>query len=196
MSLIVVTSPEQIDAHLAEGQAIIGFFGSFSALSEQARPAFEAFAEQVDGATVLLVDVGQVKGVHKRFDVASVPAAVTVAEGRVIRRAAGLHDEEGWGRALLPHASSAPVGEEGGPRRPSVTVYTSPTCSWCGRLKDYLDQHAVAYREVNIAADPAAAQELVQRSGQMGVPQTDVGGQIVVGFDRPRLDRLLGLQAA
>ena len=196
MSLHLVTDASQLDATLdgAAGLVIIGFFGSFSALSDQARPAFEAFAAAQEGP-VLLVDVGQVKGLHSRFGVDRVPAAVAVEEGRVIRRAQGNHDAEGWERALLPHEGAVLVAADGS-RGPSVTVYTSPTCVWCDRVKSWLREQAVPFREIDVARDPGAAEALVARSGQMGVPQIEVGHEIVVGFDKPRLQRLLGLQAA
>ncbi|MCK6506928.1 glutaredoxin [Myxococcota bacterium] len=197
MSLFPITDAAQLDAALAsagDSPVVVGFFGAFSALATQARPAFEAFAEDAD-APVLLVDVGEVKGLHARFGVSAVPAAVTVQGGQVIRRAAGRQDAEAWARALLPH-ESAVVAPAGGAVRPPVTVYVSPTCVWCGRVKDYLRQHGVRFREVDVSVDPAAAQALVARSGQVGVPQVEIGHEIVVGFDKPRLERLLGLQAA
>jgi len=74
-----------------------------------------------------------------------------------------------------------------------VTVYTTPTCSWCGALKDYLRTHNVPFDEVDVSADVARARELVEKSGQYGVPVTDIDGEMVVGFDRARIDALLGL---
>lgn len=197
MSTLSIQSAEQLDAALAaagDQPVVIGFFGTFSALATQALPDFEAFAGQAE-VGVLLVDVGQVKGLHGRFGVSTVPAAVTVQGGQVIRRAAGRQQAEGWARALLPH-DSAVAAPAAGARRPAVTVYVSPTCVWCGRVKDYLRQHGVAFREIDVSVDAAAAQALVARSGQMGVPQVEIGHEIVVGFDKPRLERLLGLQAA
>lgn len=193
MTAIALHAPAELDPHLGQDLVVVGFFGSFSAVSEQARPAFEAFAAQA-AAPVLLVDVGAVKGLHQRFGVTAVPTAVTLAQGQVIRRATGLHDAAGWARALLPHEGAVGAGAEA-PRQKPVTVYTSPTCVWCTRVKRYLDEQGVRYREVDVSQDAAAAQELVRRSGQMGVPQTDVGGTIVVGFDQARLDSLLGLRA-
>lgn len=197
MSRIALHAPDELDAHLGSDLVIVGFFGSFSALAEQARPAFEAFADAHPETPVLTVDVGQVKGLHSRYGVTTVPSAVTLRDGQVIRRATGLHDAAGWARALLPH-EAAPVGVAAAeaPRQKPVTVYTSPTCSWCTRIKHYFDEQGVRYREVDVSKDPNAAQELVRRSGQMGVPQTDIGGQIVVGFDKARIDSLLGLRAA
>jgi glutaredoxin-like YruB-family protein len=73
-----------------------------------------------------------------------------------------------------------------------ITVYTTPTCGYCRHLKSYLEQHRVEYTERDVSVDRAAAEEMVQRSGQMGVPVTVIGDQVVVGFDRARIDSLLG----
>jgi glutaredoxin len=61
-------------------------------------------------------------------------------------------------------------------------------------LKAYLRRRGVAFREVDIAEDRHAAQQLVRRSGQMAVPQVDIDGRLVVGFDRAKLDAVLGVQ--
>ncbi len=197
MSIITLDTADALDAHLDADRVVIGFFGDFSALSRRARPDFERFAADQDAQPVIIVDVGQVKGLHKRFGVTSVPAAVTVEGGRVIRRASGEHDPEGWARALLPHAAApAATAAADSPRQPPVTVYVSPTCVWCTRVKAWLREQGITWREIDVSKDPNAAQELVKRSGQMGVPQVDIGGQIVVGFDKPRLERLLGISAA
>ncbi|KPK66433.1 MAG: hypothetical protein AMK73_00040 [Planctomycetes bacterium SM23_32] len=77
----------------------------------------------------------------------------------------------------------------------SVVVYSGPGCPACGQLKTYLRRHGVAFREVDISRDPHAAEKIARRSGQMAVPQTDINGRLVVGFDRATLDRLLGIQS-
>jgi glutaredoxin 3 len=79
---------------------------------------------------------------------------------------------------MLPHA---------------VTVYTTPTCSWCKVLKDYLHARAVVFEEIDVSADVARARELVEKTGQYGVPVTDIDGETIIGFDRARIDALLGL---
>jgi glutaredoxin-like YruB-family protein len=73
----------------------------------------------------------------------------------------------------------------------SVTVYSTPTCPYCVRAKEYLTRKGVAYKDLNVAVDRAAAQEMVQKSGQMGVPVITVDGKVIVGFDQRELDRLL-----
>jgi len=74
----------------------------------------------------------------------------------------------------------------------TVTVYTTPTCSWCGAVKEHLRSHGIPFEEVDVAADMERAREMVEKSGQYGVPVIDIDGNIVVGFDRGRIDELLG----
>jgi glutaredoxin-like YruB-family protein len=75
-----------------------------------------------------------------------------------------------------------------------VLVFTTPTCPWCTRAKSYLRQRKIAFREVDISRDAAAARDLVRRTGQMGVPVIEIDGRPIVGFDRGRIDQLLGLR--
>ena len=61
----------------------------------------------------------------------------------------------------------------------------------CG--KKYFRQQKIKFRDVDVSCDKAAARDMTRRSGQMGVPVVDIGGKIVVGLDRPKIDRLLGI---
>lgn len=72
-----------------------------------------------------------------------------------------------------------------------VTVYSTPSCGFCHQLKAYLRQRGVPFVEHDVSRDQAAATKMVQLSRQQGVPVTDIDGQVVVGFDRPRIDQLL-----
>ncbi len=78
-------------------------------------------------------------------------------------------------------------------KQPRVIIFTTPTCSFCRAAKKYLRQRGIRFREVDVSRDPAAARDMVRRSGQQGVPVIQIGNKIVVGFDRPKIDRLLGL---
>lgn len=76
---------------------------------------------------------------------------------------------------------------------PRVIMFSTPTCSYCRKAKQYFRQKQVPFRDVDVSKDQAAARDMFRRSGQQGVPQIQIGNQIVVGFDRPKIDRLLGL---
>ena len=78
----------------------------------------------------------------------------------------------------------------------TVTVYSTTTCPWCVRAKEYLKQKGVPFQEKNIEHDPVAAREIMQRTGQMGVPVITAGSDVIIGFDRARLDQLAKRYAA
>ncbi|MBM3303842.1 MAG: NrdH-redoxin [Candidatus Aenigmarchaeota archaeon] len=75
-----------------------------------------------------------------------------------------------------------------------VVVYSTAACPWCHRVKDWLSEHGVKYEEVDVGADSAKAQEMIDKSGQMGVPVIEVNGQIIVGFDEAKLRFALGIK--
>ena len=73
----------------------------------------------------------------------------------------------------------------------AVTVYTTPSCKFCNKVKKYLKENRVTFREYNIAKDKRRADEMVKKSGQMGVPVLDVHGKIIVGFDVSQIEKAL-----
>ena len=78
-------------------------------------------------------------------------------------------------------------------KQPRVIIFTTPTCSYCNLAKQYFRRNKIRFRDVDISKDAAAARDVVRRSGQMGVPVIDIGGKIIVGFDKPKINQLLGL---
>jgi glutaredoxin 3 len=72
-----------------------------------------------------------------------------------------------------------------------VKIYTTPTCGYCHQAKAFINQLGVEYTEHDVSRDRAAAEEMVRLTGQMGVPVIVVDGQVVIGFDRARLQQLL-----
>jgi glutaredoxin 3 len=77
--------------------------------------------------------------------------------------------------------------------QPRVIVFSTPTCSFCNMAKQYFRQKGIKFKDVDVSRDPAAARDMVRRSGQQGVPVIDIGGRIVVGFDRVKIDKYLSL---
>lgn len=73
----------------------------------------------------------------------------------------------------------------------NVTIYTTPTCSYCHQAKAFLSRQGVRFVEKNVAADRRAAEEMIRVSGQQGVPVITVDGEVVIGFNQPRLMQLL-----
>lgn len=78
--------------------------------------------------------------------------------------------------------------------QPRVIVFSTPTCSFCNAAKSYFRQKGIKFKDVDVSRDAAAARDMVKRSGQQGVPVIDIGGKIIVGFDRPKINQLLGIK--
>lgn len=72
-------------------------------------------------------------------------------------------------------------------------MYTTPTCVYCKSAKEFFKQHNVAFAEKDVVVDLQARDAMVKKSGQLGVPVIDVDGNIVIGFDRRKLEKLLGV---
>lgn len=73
-----------------------------------------------------------------------------------------------------------------------ITIYTTPTCHFCHAAKEYFKSKGLEWTEYDVSKDIPHQQEMIQRSGQMGVPVIDIDGQLIVGFDKTRIDQLLG----
>lgn len=74
-----------------------------------------------------------------------------------------------------------------------VTIYSTPTCTYCKMVKSYLKEKGVPFTDHDVSRDRAKAEEMVRRSGQMGVPVVDINGKIIVGFNKPEIDKALGI---
>ncbi|NMB34412.1 MAG: glutaredoxin family protein [Clostridium sp.] len=72
-----------------------------------------------------------------------------------------------------------------------IKVYSTPTCPYCTMVKQYLDSKKVEYKEYDVSKDREAAAEMVEKSGQRGVPVVEIGEDIVIGFDKKKIDSLI-----
>jgi len=78
-------------------------------------------------------------------------------------------------------------------KNPNVKIYTTSTCPWCIKTKEFLKANNVKYEELNVGSDEKARNVMFEKSGQFGVPVTDVNGTIIVGYDKEALTKALGL---
>lgn len=74
-----------------------------------------------------------------------------------------------------------------------INIYSTPSCPYCHMVKDYLKSKNISFIDYNVAEDQTKAQEMIEKSGQMGVPVVEIDGNIIVGFDKPEIDRLLNI---
>jgi len=74
-----------------------------------------------------------------------------------------------------------------------VTIYSTPTCPFCIRAKQFLKDSNIQFTDYDVGSDQVKAQEMMKKTGQMGVPVIDVEGQIVIGFDKEKIKQILGI---
>lgn len=75
-----------------------------------------------------------------------------------------------------------------------VIIYSTPTCIYCRLLKDWLKEKNIVFTEYDLSADTQKSQEVIEKTGQMGVPVIEIDDEIVIGFDKKRLSELLGIK--
>lgn len=75
----------------------------------------------------------------------------------------------------------------------SVKIYSTSTCPYCTMAKDFLTKNNIPFENIDVGADPEAGKEMIEKSGQMGVPVLDIDGQIIVGFEKEAVAKALGL---
>ncbi len=182
----------KIAGHGCNG-AIIGFFGNFSEKAVEMKKVFEEVCRDFSEKNAYFVDTGKVKDVHVLFGITSVPSVVVIEQAKVSRAVYGTADKKQYEEifSISEHDVSTKSKKE---EKPDVTVYSTPSCPWCVKVKNYLKEKGVKFKDVDVASDEKKAQELVKKTGQTGVPQLKIGSSYVVGFDKNKIDSLLGLK--
>ncbi len=75
-----------------------------------------------------------------------------------------------------------------------IVIYTTPTCVYCKMAKDFFKEHQIAYEEKDVSLDSAAREKMIEISGQLGVPVIDIEGEIIVGFNKERIAKILEMK--
>ncbi len=197
MSAEVITLVEEIqdstqfDRVLDSSQEVLMvlFYTESSQLSKKSLDALEQVRKEHDDVPIYKVDASKVRDIHPRYGIQSVPTLVVFRNGKRAEIVSGVQTE-GFYEQLLVKRSAGSGDAASAPR---VTVYSTPTCPYCTMVKEYLKDKNISFTEVDVASDQQAAMELVQNTGQQGVPQTEINGSYVIGYNTREIDRLLHL---
>ena len=164
--------------------------------SETSRCALKNLTEAAiseENAQILVADVSEVRDIHPNYSVTTVPSLMVFENAGLKNVVKGCHDVKYFTNLLKSAFFTAENNRnEGGGHR--VTVYSTPTCSWCNTLKSYFREKGISFTDIDVSGDHKAAEEMVKRSGQQGVPQTDINGEMIIGFDKARINTLLGIK--
>ncbi|MCD6598737.1 MAG: thioredoxin family protein [Bacteroidales bacterium] len=170
-------------------QAFVLIYKKGSELSECAIQNIEESANNTKDFELFTVDVTEVRDIHGKYAISSAPTLISFENGEFRNTYKGCNDKSYY-KSVFENLVFIAATADGKPQK-RVTVYSTPTCSWCTSIKTHLRKNGIKFTDIDVSKDQRAAEAMVKKSGQQGVPQTDINGQIIVGFDRERINRLL-----
>lgn len=194
MDTINVKSLEDLKTVLVnEKRSFLLIFKKGAEQSDRAYQNLKAAAVNTSDIGIFTCDVNEVRDIHPAFSVSSAPSLLEFSAEEYKNIYKGAHDSSYY-KGLFDNAVYVAKAEKEGRKIKQVTVYSTPTCSWCTTLKSYLNKNNIRYTDIDVSKNEAASQEMVRRSGQQGVPQTLIGAETVIGFDKAKINRLLEIQ--
>jgi len=195
MNIIEIKSHNELLKQIGKkDRSFLLLYKNGSEQSECSLKNLDAIDDKDTNIDIFTADVTHVRDIHEKYNISSVPVMLEFERAHFINVLKGCHKPDFYKSFFENAIYSSKIGKEGEKPQKRVTVYSTPTCSWCTTLKTHLKKNGIRYSEVDVSRDQNAAQEMQQKSGQMGVPQTDINGKMIVGFDKTRINNLLGIQ--
>jgi len=195
-TMMAIRSLGELEAQLKSSETVyLLLYKKGTDASDCAYTNIRDAAEKAKEITLLCADVSEVRDIHPQYGIESVPNLLIFEKSKLKNIIKGCN-ENGHYSNIFDHVTVAKASAVSGDKPAKrVTVYSTPSCSWCTTLKNYLKEHNIPFRDVDVSRDMQAAEAMVKRSGQRGVPQTDINGQMIVGFDKTRINQLLDIKS-
>lgn len=192
MKLVNIESYKMLQEQLAKNpNAYLLLYKSGSKTSVCAYK--NALNTEKEDVVFMAADVAKVKDIHIQFGIKTAPVLLSFRDKKLNNSYKGCNDVSFYNSILKQDYFVTKKGHESKPQK-RVTVYSTPTCTWCTTIKKHFDHYGIKYSDIDISKDSKAAEEMVRKSGQQGVPQTDINGQMIVGFDKVKINSLLGIK--
>ncbi len=149
---------------------------------------------QLRDINIVAADVNSVRDIHLKYRVTSAPSLLVFEGKKFIKIVKGCNDEKYYKSLFQRVLYIAPTVDNEAQPQKRVIVYSTPSCSWCNTLKTHLRKNGIRFTDVDVSRDRKAAETMVASSGQQGVPQIDINGEIIVGFDKKRINNFLKIK--
>ncbi len=193
MAITEIKSFNDLNRELESSErSFLLIFKKGSENSECAYQHFKEAGENIKGISLLSVDVSKVRDIHPKYNITTAPTMLEFKKTEPKNTIKGCHDSS-YFKAILEDAVYHSQTDKTDSPQKRVVVYSTPTCTWCNTLKSYLRQHKIRFRDIDVSRDQQAAIAMSNKSGQQGVPQTEINGQIIVGFDKTKINQLLDI---
>jgi glutaredoxin-like YruB-family protein len=191
--MIIVNSLEHLHSQVKPDESNWVFlYKKGSDASECALKSLQTAYNKIKGINLFIADVSEVRDIHTHYNITSAPSLLHL-QGKLLKNVVKGCNDVSFYDGIFNNSVFVAQSANGEKPAKRVTVYSTPTCSWCNTLKSHLRQNNIRFQDIDVSRDQRAADELVKRSGQMGVPQTDINGEIIVGFNKTRINELLDI---
>jgi thioredoxin len=173
-----------------QGVSVVDFYADWCGPCRQLAPLLEKLDSnnQDSGVKFAKINIDNARDIAEKYGIRGIPTVIFFKNGKDVYKQVGIGSEELY-RQVIQDTSSGKIEKE----NEGVKVFSTPTCPYCTMAKEYLRQKKIDFDEINVSEDRDWAMKMVSKSGQMGVPQVWINGQVVVGFDTNRIDLLLGI---
>lgn len=169
---------------------LIIFYKNDSAKSINALEILKDFKNKHENINICSVNVSEVREIHARYKITQVPTLLVFRNAKPAEIIKGKQTLKFYEK-ILKKIDAFSESDEENTKAQNITVYSTPSCQYCGAVKKYLDTKGVQFTEIDISEDQTAARELVAMTGHRGVPQIDIDGEYILGFDTVKIDSLL-----
>lgn len=188
-----IQSHDELISHIEKGEStFLLLYKGGSDLSECAVKNISKAKKDNMDYVILLADVNNVRDIHGNYGIKTVPSLLTFQKGEFKKVVKGCNSPYFY-RTIFENIVNPSITGNGKKTTKNITVYSTPSCPWCNKLKRYLREHNIQFQDIDVSKNQEAAKRMVNGSGQQGVPQTEINGQFIVGFDKPKIDKLLNI---
>lgn len=162
-----------------------------NSLNDSALESLVEAEKDIKNVSFFSANAFEASDIHPHYQITSAPSLL-IFEKESLKDVIKGHHQPSYYKSLFSGTSFTSQSSEGSTQK-SVTVYSTPTCSWCNTLKQFLRKHNIQFRDIDVSRDQAAGERMVATTGQRGVPQSNIGGTWVVGFDQNKIKSLLNI---
>lgn len=175
-----------------KGAVVADFYADWCGPCKMLSPLMDQMSKENKDSHVKFVkiNVDQEQELAGQYGVMSIPTVIFFKDGKKVSQKVGVAQKADYEDSIKKTLTHIPVAKGAGGK---VKVFSTPTCPYCHMAKAYLNDKKIAFEDIDVSSDQNQARAMVERSGEMGVPQLWINDEVVIGFNKPVIDQLLGL---
>lgn len=174
-----------------KGVVITDFYADWCGPCKMLSPLMEQMSKDNTNKEVkfIKINVDQEQELAGQFGVMSIPTVVFFKNGKKTSQKIGVSQKSDYEESIKKALSYDPSAK----KKNEVTVFSTPTCPYCHMAKSYLKEKNIPFKDIDVSIDQNQARAMVEKSGEMGVPQLWIDNEVIIGFNKPAIDQALGL---